>query len=55
MAGSVAAIICAVSTSKPIDSKRLPDGDQQALITVIDSFVKKAMVEKAMELNSVKR
>ncbi|MFZ1873292.1 MAG: helix-turn-helix transcriptional regulator [Chania sp.] len=33
----------------------LPDTDQQALITVLDSFVKKAMVEQAMGLNSAKR
>ncbi|MCD1125591.1 helix-turn-helix domain-containing protein [Jinshanibacter sp. LJY008] len=33
----------------------LPDSEQQALITVLDSFVKKAMVEQAMRLNGVKR
>jgi transcriptional regulator with XRE-family HTH domain len=29
----------------------LPDSDQQALITVLDSFVKKAMVEQAIGFN----
>ncbi|WP_275373831.1 hypothetical protein [Xenorhabdus bovienii] len=33
----------------------LPDTDQQALIVVLDSFVKKAMVEQAMVLSSIKR
>ncbi|RAW91448.1 transcriptional regulator, partial [Photorhabdus sp. S9-53] len=33
----------------------LPDTDQQALIVVLDSFVKKAMVEQAMGFNSTKR
>ncbi len=30
----------------------LPDTDQQALITVIDSFVKKALVEQVMSINN---
>jgi transcriptional regulator with XRE-family HTH domain len=33
----------------------LPDSDQQALIAVLDSFVKKSMVEKAIGLNSHRR
>ncbi len=32
----------------------LPDSDQQALIIVIDSFVKKAMIEKVMNTNKTK-
>ncbi|NTY90121.1 helix-turn-helix transcriptional regulator [Serratia fonticola] len=30
----------------------LPDTDQQALITVLDSFVKKAMVEQVMNISN---
>ena len=33
----------------------LPDTDQQALITVLDSFVKKSMVEQAIGFNSHRR
>ncbi|MDC9583314.1 helix-turn-helix transcriptional regulator [Xenorhabdus sp. PR6a] len=33
----------------------LPDTDQQALIVILDSFVKKAMVEQVMGLNNIKR
>ncbi len=33
----------------------LPDTEQQALITVLDRFIKNAMIEKEMELNGAKR
>ncbi|MBD2782929.1 helix-turn-helix domain-containing protein [Xenorhabdus szentirmaii] len=33
----------------------LPDTDQQALIVILDSFVKKAMVEQVMGLNNIRR